>query len=304
MRYALISVLSLTLILIFVYQERKDTVPSEPSVSAPAEIDSIPDFSRYADIETKKREFFDFMRPIIVSENSRVTEQRALLELLYQKKENGGKLSHSEKRFIEKLIKEYRANRFNSRDVDIWEVLFRRVDVVPVPLALVQAANESAWGTSRFAKLGNNMFGQWCFTEACGIIPNGRMEGETYAVAKFASVNESVRSYIRNINTSYAYREFRDLRSRQREEGEELDSYLLVKGLLKYSTRREEYLKEIRAMLRVNAPLFVYNFGDSSLYAEVYQPADSIIPPDLSSNDTEVEDIPESVEIEEPVIAD
>ncbi len=231
-------------------------------------VDTIPDFEDFDSVKEKKKRFFDFMRPLIEAENARVLKQRKRFLRLYAKHQRGEEFSPEEESRLQKLIKEYRANRVASSRVDIWEVLRRRIDIIPVPLALVQAANESGWGTSRFARLGNNMFGQWCFEESCGIVPRDRIEGKNHRVAKYETVNRSVRSYIRNINTSHAYREFRELRMKQRENGQKLDSYRLVEGLLKYSSRREDYLAEIRAMLRVNAPLFKYDIGDTSLYAE------------------------------------
>ena len=36
-----------------------------------------------------------------------------------------------------------------------------RMDMIPVSIALAQAAKESGWGTSRFALEGNAIFGQW-----------------------------------------------------------------------------------------------------------------------------------------------
>ncbi|MDZ7825939.1 MAG: glucosaminidase domain-containing protein [Gammaproteobacteria bacterium] len=44
----------------------------------------------------------------------------------------------------------------------------RRADEIPPSLVLAQAAAESAWGTSRFARMANNLFGQPRFTEGCG----------------------------------------------------------------------------------------------------------------------------------------
>ena len=44
------------------------------------------------------------------------------------------------------------------------------MDVVPVSIAIAQAAKESGWGTSRFALEGNAMFGQWTWGKK-GIAP-------------------------------------------------------------------------------------------------------------------------------------
>ncbi|MFM9673737.1 glucosaminidase domain-containing protein, partial [Streptomyces galilaeus] len=80
----------------------------------------------------------------------------------------------------------------------------RRVDIIPKELALMQAANESAWGTSRFARIGLNFFGQWCYSQGCGMIPNRRNSGAAHEVAAFKSVRDAVSSYFKNINTHAA----------------------------------------------------------------------------------------------------
>ena len=48
-------------------------------------------------------------------------------------------------------------------DADLVNALLVRVDTVPASLALAQAAKESGWGTSRFAREGYNLFGYWFF---------------------------------------------------------------------------------------------------------------------------------------------
>ena len=47
------------------------------------------------------------------------------------------------------------------------------MDIIPVSLAIAQAAIESGWGTSRFALEGNALFGQWTWGKK-GIEPNDK----------------------------------------------------------------------------------------------------------------------------------
>ncbi len=85
-----------------------------------------------------------------------------------------------------------------------------------------------------------------------GIIPKDRPEGETYEVQKFATVYDSVRSYLHNLNTHSAYKHLRQLRSDSRVSGQSLKGLKLAEGLLRYSTRGEDYVKELQAMIRSN----------------------------------------------------
>jgi Bax protein len=231
----------------------------------PVAVYQLPDFSRYGIAERKKM-FFDFIGPIIRDENQRIREDKWKFRKLYARSLNGYNLSGDEIDFVTRLMDEYRVKGDYS-DNFTWEVLMERIDVVPLPLASVQAAIESGWGTSRFARVGNNLFGQWCFRESCGIVPDQRPEGDIYEVATFGTVNESVRSYLRNLNTFSAYQSFRSLRLRQRLEEGSLNSYQLAEGLRAYSTRRGEYIDEIRLMLRVNSEFFE-DFCYETLLAE------------------------------------
>lgn len=130
--------------------------------------------------------------------------------------------------------------------------LMRRVDVIPTSLVLAQAANESGWGTSRFAREGNNIFGQWCFDEGCGLVPNARGEDASHEVRAFASVDAAVRAYFRNLNTHPSYEDLRTLRASMRMQGLPLNSMVLARGLTRYSERGMDYVKELQDMIRIN----------------------------------------------------
>jgi Bax protein len=220
------------------------------------EEDSLPYFARFYDTKISKRQFFDFMRPIIADENDRVLKQRKQLLKLYQKRTSGEGLSAWDKSVFEHFAELYFVNP-EEYDADaIWELLKRRIDIVPIELALAQSANESAWGRSRFAMEGNAMFGQWTFSrKKAGMIPRKRVPDSGHAVAKFPSVRAAVKSYIKNLNTHPAYVAFRILRSTAREKGSELDGQTLAPGLINYSERRKAYVQEIQAIMKTNKPL-------------------------------------------------
>lgn len=120
---------------------------------------------------------------------------------------------------------------------------------------MIQAANESAWGQSRFAQQGNNLFGQWCFSEGCGLVPSQRGSDADHEVRTFDSINDSVASYLHNLNTSHAYADLRDIRADLRANNQPFDALMLAEGLSQYSTRGEEYVEEIQMMIRSNLAL-------------------------------------------------
>ena len=133
-----------------------------------------------------------------------------------------------------------------------YDELLRRVDIVPVSLVLAQAAEESGWGTSRFADEGNAIFGQWTWGGE-GIAPEEQRDGMgDYKIKAFDSPMGSVEGYMRNINTHFAYEDLRMLRASIRAEGRELTGWELAGGLESYSERGMAYVDSLREMIDYN----------------------------------------------------
>ncbi|HEX6958110.1 MAG TPA: glucosaminidase domain-containing protein [Ferrovibrio sp.] len=197
--------------------------------------------------EKRKRAFINVMLPHILRENERITADRQRLEGLHERLQFGGSLSQRDQAWLQQL-----ANRYGLDEVDIDELL-NRVDVIPPGLALAQAVEESGWGTSRFAQLGNAVYGQWTWNTGSGIVPENRPDGETYEVQRFSSLENSVAAYMRNLNTRSSYREFREARAKMRDAGADLDSYSLASHLRRYSVRGEDYIRTLRSIMRSNS---------------------------------------------------
>jgi Bax protein len=132
------------------------------------------------------------------------------------------------------------------------QLLLRRVDVIPPSLVLAQAANESAWGTSRFAQEGYNLFGQWCYQAGCGLVPDNRRPGDNHEVKSFASVEAAVDAYFQNLNTFPSYQYLRRIRQDLRLNELPIDGISLSEGLRSYSERGDEYIEELRRMIWYN----------------------------------------------------
>ncbi|OIP99299.1 MAG: hypothetical protein AUK35_08380 [Zetaproteobacteria bacterium CG2_30_46_52] len=226
---------------------------SSPEPLAPTV--TTPDFASIKDVKAKKKAFFDFMRPIVLAENAKVAYERTRMLALYDAVNQGETINAVDQAWLKKLAETYRVSMTNINDNEAWSLLKLRVDTVPFRLALAQSANESSWGTSRFAKEGKNFFGQWCFSKGCGIIPSQRSAGLVHEVAKFASVNESVASYIRNLNRGDMYKQLRLVRQAMRDDEKEPTAHALAAGLIGYSERKQAYVDEIRSMIKYNFDL-------------------------------------------------
>ena len=210
---------------------------------------STPNFEEYTAGSERKTAFFSYFLPLILEKNQEVARTRNKL-LAWNKSRNN--IGWWDSRTIDDLATQYRVKKFNIDDDASWEKLLINVDVLPPSLVLAQAANESAWGTSRFAKLGNNYFGQWCFEQGCGLVPEQRDSDKAHEVAAFDSPQESLESYMQNLNSHPAYQSLRDIRTQLRKEKQPVTGFSLAAGLTSYSERGEEYIEELRSMMKFN----------------------------------------------------
>ncbi|MGF1710975.1 glucosaminidase domain-containing protein [Vibrio kagoshimensis] len=244
---------------IYEQEERRKSLQAkkteQPEISVEMLPTSTPDFGAIGDVNEKKDSFFSYLRPSIQIENNRITKERR--HLLKWADSGIESLSAEELSYAKRLGKLYSLPLSTEGLDNTWlSEMLNRVNVLPEALVLSQAANESAWGTSRFAKQANNFFGQWCYSKGCGLVPLQRNEGSTHEVAKFSSSQESVHRYFMNINRNRAYKELRGIRSDLSDAGQELLTHNtateLTNGLLKYSERGSAYVEDLQAMIRHN----------------------------------------------------
>ncbi len=205
-----------------------------------------PDLAAISSTEERKAAFIKLLLPLILSVNEGILENRERAAGLIDRLHAGKRLRRADGVWLESLMDTYGVE---SGDFD---ALMLKLDGVPPSLALAQAIEESGWGTSRFAKLGNAIFGQWTLTKGKGIVPLGRSDGKTHEIKAFGHLQESVANYVANLNRHAAYSGFRKLRGEMRENGGEIDGYALAGGLKAYSQRGDAYVRAIREIMRFN----------------------------------------------------
>jgi Bax protein len=212
------------------------------------DIETLPNFSAYTDAAEKKQAFFSFLYPIVEKENRFLMDIRQQL-LNLEKVINERTLTEDELNWLTLLSEDYSIDQHDAQQMLVQLLL--HIDSVPPSMVLAQAAIESGWGTSRFARKGNNLFGHWCFERGCGLVPKSRDDDKSHEVAKFRSVNESIRAYLKNLNSFHRYEEFRKLRQAYLTD-EATDVHQLLPGLLAYSELGAIYIKKVRRMINQN----------------------------------------------------
>ncbi|HTJ77733.1 MAG TPA: glucosaminidase domain-containing protein [Rariglobus sp.] len=215
------------------------------------ECDDLPDFRAITDTNERKAEFIACLVPMIEKANREIILSRERLLAIDRAMASGMTAGPVQWNFVRDMAKGYEMPDPVAADRAVLAQVLQRVDAVPVSLVVAQAAIESGWGTSRFSRHGNNLFGMRTYGGESGMIPRGRAQGESFKVAVFPGACEAIRAYIHNLNTDERYRDMRVLRERMRKEGT-VTGDRLADGLLHYSERGADYVGDVKAIISSN----------------------------------------------------
>ena len=199
------------------------------------------DLDNLQSVQLKKETFIKIVLPLIVAENEKILDDREKLKVISEKKFT----SDLEKQWLRQKLLEYKVKKGNLDE------LMRRMDMVPVSIALAQAAKESGWGTSRFALEGNAIFGQWTW-DGQGIAPLKRDGDKNHKILKFPILRASVKAYKNNLNTHKSYLKFREKRNSLREKNKKITGLALTGTLKNYAQTGSEYTKILNQIITQN----------------------------------------------------
>ena len=202
-------------------------------------------------LSESKKDFVKTLLPLISYENQNILLERSKLENIKIFLDDNNTLSKADLEFLYNISKKYRIKTNDKHKYDLVNELLDRVDVIPNSIVLAQAANESGWGTSRFAREFNAIFGEYTYDFSNGVVPLLREEGEKHLVKSFDSVNKSVQSYFNNLNSHYAYKDFREVRKIMREKNNFSNLKLLIEELDSYAADIN-YIKIINSIIDAN----------------------------------------------------
>ena len=199
------------------------------------------DLDNLQSVQLKKETFIKIVLPLIVAENEKIVDDREKLKVLKEKKFT----SDAEKQWLRQKLLEYKVKKGNLDELLI------RMDMIPVSIALAQAAKESGWGTSRFALEGNAIFGQWTW-DGQGIAPLKRDGDKNHKILKFPILRASVKAYKNNLNTHKSYLKFREKRKSLRTKNKKITGLALTDTLKNYAQTGSEYTKILNQIITQN----------------------------------------------------
>jgi len=200
------------------------------------------DISLIEDIKERKELFIRIILPLILQENEKIKEDREQLFKVLAKKSN----SKQERNWLKWKFKEYKIKNSDISELKI------RMDIIPVSLAIAQAAIESGWGTSRFALEGNALYGQWTWSDN-GLKPLNNSDDQDHKVMRFKILTASIKAYKKNLNTHSGYIEFREARANLRNRNERVTGLKLTQYLDKYSAQGKKYTEILKITIKKNS---------------------------------------------------
>jgi len=220
-------------------------------VILPSDLTPLKKINLSSNISKRKKDFINIVLPIIVDQNRKmiVLRQRLIVSKNYLNKNKT--LSQTDQIFIKNLATKYSVTKKNRHKIDIINDLLISIDIIPNSIVLAQAANESGWGSSRFATEFNALFGEYTYDNNNGIVPARREEGKKHLVKYFKTIDKSVESYFININSHFAYDKFRKFRKILRDKNNFFNVNLLVDKLDSYA-EDEEYVDTIISIIYDN----------------------------------------------------
>ena len=202
------------------------------------------DLDEILDTKLKKDTFIKIVLPLVVAENQKILNDRIKYKKITRKKDAAR--NKKEKLWLDTKLKEYKV-----KNKDITE-LNKRMDIIPISIALAQAAKESGWGTSRFALEGNAIFGQWTWT-GTGIAPLDRSKEQNHRILRFPILRASVKAYKNNLNTHKGYKSFREKRFSLRSKNKLISGPKLIHTLDNYAETGKEYTKTLAKIIDQNS---------------------------------------------------
>ncbi|EAH8594032.1 mannosyl-glycoprotein endo-beta-N-acetylglucosamidase [Campylobacter jejuni] len=198
------------------------------------------------DIDQKRQFFFIKMNEMFDQSFKKIEQERAFIEAFFKDAYKTG-FRTSNQINLEKLITI--KNKYRIENLYDFVEYKKRIQKIPKSMGIAQALVESATGTSRFAREANNLFGEWTWGEK-GLIPDLRHPDKKHKIKIFDSLQDSVYSYVLNLNRHFAYEKFRDARAKFASEGKEITGLEAIKTLDSYSERKGYYINLITKIIK------------------------------------------------------
>jgi len=205
------------------------------SIVPPLLYEKMPDLTNI-DSDRRKQMFINIMLPTILTAQEIIESHRQKLIEIKKHKDN---LLPDDSVFLTKISKKLKTDNIDE--------LIKKLHKHPLSIVLAQTAIESGWGTSRFCREANNLFGIWSFSKDDNRIAAGiKRNSKTVYLKRYNNLVESLTDYFYTIGKSSSFKKFREIRVISQ------NPYRLIWYLDKYSEKRLGYVVMLRNTIENN----------------------------------------------------
>ncbi|MFV9924668.1 MAG: glucosaminidase domain-containing protein [Francisella endosymbiont of Hyalomma scupense] len=207
--FFVLLVLSISAAILSSNEDKKRTKANYFLESRDPKIIKKPDFSKIKNFKEKKDAFIKYMLAAIEFANKEICLQQQQIQKLKNALDKKGSLSARQNKKLSSYLEYYKIKTNHSIAEEL-DYLSIKAGTIPTSFVLAQAALESGWGISRFAKDYNNYFGLHCFYEGCGV----KAQASDIYLEIFNNAPESVLGYYHRLNTGSKFLDFRIARDK------------------------------------------------------------------------------------------
>ncbi len=210
---------------------------------------SVPeDFNREKYDEVRPALFYEMMLPVILKANETLAAERERLMRLKREFDDTGDLSAQSMEELREWIKRYDVKPSDDLDT-LFNALIPRVDGVTPTLLLTMAAQDSGFGTSRYAREYNAVFHQRDWNGNGAVPDEVQKEGPQYRIKVFNSLYDAVISQIHYLNTNGYFENYRIARAKYRRSNNPMRGYSIAHLLINFPYKPFKYPDIIKHLI-------------------------------------------------------
>ena len=212
-------------------------------------VQSVPsDFNKEKYDEVRPALFYEMMLPLILKANETLAAEREQVVTLKKEFDQNGDLTPESMEKLKEWITRYDVKLSDDLGT-LFDTLLPKVDAVTPTLMLAMAAEDSGFGTSRYAREYNSVFHErdW---DGNGIVPDEKQkEGPQYRIKVFPSLYEAVLSRMRYLNTNGYFGNYRIARARYRRTDNLMRGYSVAHLLINFPYKTIKYPDIIKHLI-------------------------------------------------------
>ncbi len=210
--------------------DTEQIVSLQDSLVKPIVYQNIPSFQNLTTEEAKERFIATILPGILIAKYNLAEDQKMIKDIMKKRK-----WSTEDSIFYHEQMEKYNAESIDN--------LLNRMETHPNSIALAQAAVESGWGSSRFFREANNLFGIWAYKAH---EPKIAANDNGVFLRKYEDVSQSIEDYFVTLGRAKPYRNFRKAKNNTDNINE------LIPHLKYYSERGMAYVHQLQTIIRQN----------------------------------------------------